>query len=374
MTKRSGMLLRRAAWLRSEAAGRVRSFGQVAFLKTATPALLRLSIGRWPTAQEQEAFAKGFNSGAYGLPPLLRGVAMVEAARPYLGRAAMLAADPQALERGRLTHGQMLGDPQQHWTGRKVRFLHLEKTAGSSLTTWLAAKFHPRQIDPDPHRNIPPHIQPAHDGEGARQAAHAAALVWGHYDLPALRQIDEGTEVHPFTFTILRDPNERILSLYYYWRANTVDRAPEVQFAHEHGLADFLAHPTVRVRNFIDNLYVRRLTGLYATEKSDPLRDDPERAVALACAALDSLDFVGFADDLDASLQSLAHRLGTDAPERAPRVNVLEHSIRNPVTPFRAVKYEALSADILGLLDDFTCYDRRVCEHARQRFDGPKNA
>lgn len=335
--------------------------------------MLRLMLGRWPERLEVEAFRAGLNASSHGLPPLLRAAAYVPAASSLLNRSMLLSAvlaGDRAEVGGAgslppLKPAQMMGDPLALWQGPKIRFLHLEKTAGSSLTTVLTAQFHPRQIDPDPHRNIPPHERLAFPEE-TLAAQRRAKLVWGHYDLPSLRRLDAGSR--SFTLCIFREPRQRVLSLYYYWWANKEDLSPMVRFARETGLLAFLRTRDPLILNYIDNLYVRRLTGSYVGPNADRLVEAPEEALAAALAGLNMLDFIGLSDRLEDSLARLGRSIGFTPPAQTPRVNVLAQSERNVFLPYRPVAREPVTAEIDAELDRLTRLDQVVYRQAKRRF------
>ena len=294
----------------------------------ATP-ILRLSTGKWPAPADTASFRRAFRHFT-PLPPLMRGLASVPAGREQLTRAMLagwLLADDtyRGSLMGELTGGDTRpGNALRVWSGPPVTFLHLEKTAGMSIVAALAAQFHPLQIDADLRRAFPPHVLcPLPPFLLAR--VRRCALVWGHYDLPSIRRLGPGR----FTFTLLRDPEARIVSLYRYWRGQAAldlgwngMNAP-VLAAQRLTLAEFLATDDPVIRDYIDNFYVRRLTGQYASLNAvDPLAADPQYWLDQALAALDTLDFVGLTEDSDGALSVLAERLDFAAPARAPRVNV----------------------------------------------------
>ena len=340
------------------------------------PIVLRLILGRRASPAECIQFRTGIRASSHGLPPLLRAAAYVPAASSLLGRTLLLSRK-RAAEGNRggddpahsLSGAQTMGDPLRIWYGPKVRFLHFEKTAGSSLTTFLTSLFHPLQIDPDPDRSHPPHERLAFP-QKTMVSQTAARLVWGHYDLPALRRLDGDDPC--FRMTLFREPKVRILSLYYYWRANASDEAATVRCARAHGLLEFLRLEDPWMRNYTENLYVRRLTGSYASACGDPLRSAPDATLALALQALDAFDFVGLAECLGESLALLGGRLGFEPPTHTPRVNVLVNSERNPTLPYRPIPRQAITHSIERELDRLTCLDRIIYEHARRRFEAAR--
>lgn len=330
--------------------------------------VMRLMLGRWPDRGETEEFRRGLRQNGHGLPPLLRAIAHVPAARGLVNRTMLLAAaEPCGRGDGRGVASDMaplMGDPMRIWRGPDVGFLHLEKTAGSSLTTFLTGLFHPLQICPDPNRVVAPDT-PLLRERGGHRPDPERALAWGHYDLPTLQALGPDR----FLLTVLRDPEARILSLYHYFRANDGDGDRRVRIAHELSLLDYLRSSEPDAINMIDNLYVRRLTGRYVgADGVDPLAVDPQGALEAACAGLDALDFVGLAEDMDATLAVLGRMLGFAAPARAPRANVLAQNEANPFLPFRTIARSPVTPAIAVELARLTRLDRVIYERGRQRF------
>ncbi len=327
--------------------------------------LLRLAMGRWPTAPEVAAFRHAFRRFA-PVPPLMRALASVPAARHQVMRT-MLTSWMLADEtyRGRLraelgSADEAGGDHLEVWLGPKVTFLHLEKTAGMAVTSVLMARFHPMQIDPDPRRTYPPHVlTPLPPFLIDRVKRYA--LVWGHYDLPSIRRLGNDR----FVFTMLREPRARVVSLYRYWRSTAAQdvgwagaNAP-VLAAQRLSLLDFLQSEDPAIIDYIDNFYVRRLTGAYASGSDvDPLRADPVRYLGQALDGLASLDFVGLTEDADGAVRGLAACLGFTAPATTPRVNV---------TRAGGDAAEMRPPAIQAALDRLTGLDSMVYEAAKRR-------
>ncbi len=122
----------------------------------------------------------------------------------------------------------------------------------------LSAQFHPLQIDADLRRAFPPHVLtplPPFLLDRVRRCA----LVWGHYDVPSIRRLGADR----FTFTLLREPKARIVSLYRYWRGQAAldlgwnGMNQPVLAAQRLSLAEFLATDDPWILDYIDNFYVR---------------------------------------------------------------------------------------------------------------------
>jgi hypothetical protein len=294
-----------------------------------TVPILRLATGAWPARQDVAAFRHAFRRFT-PLPPLMRALAAVPAGREQLTRA-MLAGWLMADEtyRGRLRADLTADDPRTGnglvvWSGPRLTFLHLEKTAGMSVIAALSAQFHPLQIDAHLRRAFPPHVlNPIIHFR--HNEVKRAALVWGHYDMPCIGHLGSDR----FIFTFLREPAARIVSLYRYWRGQAAldlgwrGMNQPVLLAQQLDLADFLESDDQMLVNYLDNFYVRRLTGHYVwPHEPDFLAQNPEAALQAALAALDRIDFIGITEDTEGSLARLGKRLGFAPPQRSPRVNV----------------------------------------------------
>jgi len=355
--------------LRARLMGWVRATTLNSFAWLFARPILRLATGAWPSPADVALFRGAFRRFT-PLPPLLRGLATLPAGRHQLTRA-MLASWLLADEAYRAGIGAellpetrpaaQLGNCLRIWTGPKVTFLHLEKTAGMAVTDVLAAQFHPLQIDADLRRAFPPHVLtplPPFLLEKVRRCA----LVWGHYDVPSIARLGGGR----FTFTLLREPKARILSLYRYWRGQAAldlgwnGMNQPVLAAQRLSLAAFLTTDDPWILDYIDNFYVRRLTGQYCSFGArDPLRAAPDEWLARAMSALQAFDFVGLTEDTEGAMARLGELLGFPAPASVPRVNVT-----------RSDEIAASTNDpaVAAALDRLTRLDQAVYEAAITRY------
>jgi hypothetical protein len=197
-------------------------------------------------------------------------------------------------------------------------------------------------------------------------------LLQGHFDLPTVRRAGSDR----FVMTLLRDPRRRVVSLYRYWRA--LDPAilqpwqfhAGIQAARDCSLLEFLRHPDPQVQDFISNVYVRRLTGLYHTGAArDPLVEDRRGAFAAAVDALIGLDFVGIVEDMPSSLDLLAAATGLPPPNRVPHLNVLADLQDDLASGFRRLPVEPMTLEIETALRKLTRLDEYLYGIARLRLD-----
>ena len=334
-----------------------RTAGLAVLAPIATRLLFRLCLGRWPDGGEAKRFEAGLLDRKVPLPPCQRGMFNVAAAQLQVSRYVLLdmvrqgrlgidnAFDRTNASDPALSVPPFSGDPLRFWTKAPIAFLHLEKTGGVSFAEAITGLFHPEQIDPDPQRTAAPHVVVPFAGRDAA-AIRRRALIFGHYDVPSLRRIDPGRPI----ITLLREPERRILSLYYYWRsvdpavlAGTA-RNEAVRLAQDLDLLAFLQTADWSVRNYIDNFYVRRLTGLYVgPDGSDPLAGDPEAGLTAALDALGRLEFVGITEAMEDSMSRLSGMLGADLAAGAGQLNAADDNAGTAPGVFRAVARDALT-------------------------------
>jgi hypothetical protein len=347
--------------------------------------LLRLMLGYAPGSADRAVFRRALRTPYVKFPPLLRALTAVPDVRWMMRNAVLLVWHYQQERKNgvdlfpaHITDNSvdlvpdLMGQVFTAWTGPKIALLHLEKCGGIAFMRWLVEFFHPFQIDPDPNRSQPPHLFERHPGGLGRDAARFP-LVWGHYDLPSLRRLDPGRLV----FTVLREPRARIISLYHYWRSvtpNLLDPAEgnfTVALAHRLNLLDFLRHDDPFLRDYLDNFYVRRLTGFYATGAvTDRLAEAPEAALALARQALARLGFVGITERMDESMARFSALIGAPAPARAVHANTAETNPADPSGWFRGVSRTALTPEIEAELDRLTGLDQVLYAEALAHFNG----
>lgn len=224
----------------------------------------------------------------------------------------------------------------------RLCFIHSEKTAGTSLHEYLLEIYSAGQVFPGRFDDVDTWPQEQFD---------AARLYSGHYCLSNCRRMPAETQF----ITLVRNPAERILSLYYFWRSHSieVESTKGVRVAQEYGLEEFLTHPETQWS--IRDAQVRRLVPHEGGTADD------------ACAALDSFAQVGVKEYYSLSVLLLAARFGWPVPSRAyHRLN--QDELRTHPNHQRRVEREPVTPRIAELLDELTQQDAQLYRHAVNRF------
>ena len=92
-----------------------------------------------------------------------------------------------------------------------------------------------------------------------------------------------------------------------------------------------------------------------------------EQVAAAACRRLDTMDFVGITEQLDAAAVLLCDQLGIEPPASLPRKRIAPERERAGLQPYRGS--EGFSPELIAKIDALNVYDRRIYEHARTLFE-----
>ena len=143
-----------------------------------------------------------------------------------------------------------------------------------------------------------------------------------------------------------------------------------VKLAHECDLLTFLRTRDVSVRNYIDNLYARRLTGAYVQASGhDELAADRTAQLDRAVEALRGIEFVGVTERMADSVMRLARRFDLAGGAGLDRHNVGADNVRVAPRVFRDVPCAPLTSEHEQALAHLTTLDTVLYEAACARFD-----
>jgi hypothetical protein len=201
-------------------------------------------------------------------------------------------------------------------------FLHVQKSGGSSVISQLKSTLGAAHVF---HANESRYQQAPLDVLVAQYP-----VVAGHF---SFAQIPDDLFANTFFFTFLRDPIDRALSHYYYYRTQPETCAGDgrIAMARELDLESFVDTLADRPSPW-SNWQTFLFSG--ATDAEQPAAD----LLASALRNLERLDFVGVHDDFDAGLHRLFQMRGWSTDAVAPRVNVTESRLRHDQIP-AAVRY-----------------------------------
>ena len=179
----------------------------------------------------------------------------------------------------------------------QLYFLHLEKTGGTSFTELLDHQF------PDKDRL---QVMWLHRIDGkSPEELEKFRLFRGHLNYNFHKRLNN----KPITITMLREPIDRVVSLYYFWR-NEASKEPgetpwDVQIAVDKDFEEFLADE--RLRHALFNYQTRTIL----TEKNNlMLKRTEDQLIARGINRLHEFPFVGLLDRFNDSIALLYYTFG----------------------------------------------------------------
>lgn len=197
--------------------------------------------------------------------------------------------------------------PDSITLARKVVFLHIAKTAGTSITHFFSSRM--------PAHSICSHGDflafPRRSGAPLRSLAQYQ-FISGHFGYSDIAYLLP----QAYSFTFLRDPVDRVLSFYRFClHPDMQERFAVARAAASLGLEGFIASDLPEVSEMLDNQQVWQLARSYWREDRAALHHlDTEELLQLATAHLQQFDRVGLTESFAQDFQTILSDLGIDEP------------------------------------------------------------
>lgn len=247
-------------------------------------------------------------------------------------------------------------EPESPLAPRPFLFLHIRKTAGCSVRSWLLNRFPAAATLLDCHHIRNQSVDPS-----------SYQFIAGHVAHDYLARFRS----RPFCFVVLRQPIDRALSAYYFFRRNepsflkwlqetiparqAEERMRFTRRANELSLLEFLEAEPYLVREWLGNVQTRALLN----QPASAYRTDREQ-LDEALENLAACEMIGLTEQLGQSLGRLALELGWEAAVGpVPHENVTAGRPRFDEVPVRARE----------ILAEQNQLDLSLYAAARDRFD-----
>ncbi len=232
---------------------------------------------------------------------------------------------------------------------RRVVFLHIAKTAGTSIVDFFA-----RRLPPGALCSHGDFLQFPQEKEAFTSALASHQFISGHMGYAELAPLMPGA----YSFTFLRDPVERVLSFYTFCLHEDMQRQfPVARAAAGLGLEGFLASRLPEVCEMLDNQQVWQLASGYWQSQRQAMAELSEtELLAMARAHLDNFDHVGLTESFDADFRLILDAL--DIEEAVPQKRAFRTA--------HPVGREQLPPAALAALEDRLALDYALIEGVRK--------
>lgn len=204
----------------------------------------------------------------------------------------------------------------------KYVFLHIEKTAGTSLVSYFEDEFgddflyaHPSEL-----------VELKKSG-----VLDKKTMVAGHFNFKEVLRFFPNRKI----ITFLRDPAERVLSFYNFVRERAITSDAVTKISKEMSLDEFLDH-CIKIN---DRRFVNGITLKFSTELN--VRNELDSSLI----NLEQIDFIGFQDRFEESLQKISEKYGFHKPEIIPRENVSSLNSNNNLPDSTMVKLISMNSN-----------------------------
>lgn len=235
----------------------------------------------------------------------------------------------------------------------KIIFVHIPKTGGTSLHNLLANEFTSREICVAKQDWI----------SGCPVGALAKYKFFsGHFCLQTAKLIPGKKQI----VTFLRDPVDRLVSLYHYIKAHRpevtdVSNKEIFSLASDLPMEEFFNHPVIcSASKRFDNDLTRSLAGDYHSNAMN--------LVAKAIHELDNLAAFGILERYQESVNLIFNALQKPVPATIQHLNKTASISENDLF-LNPVQKQTLGSDARGSMEGLVCADILLYEHACALFD-----
>lgn len=197
----------------------------------------------------------------------------------------------------------------------KYVFLHIEKTAGTSLVSYFEDEFK------DDFLYAHPTELPKLKKSGVLDSK---TMVAGHFNIKEILRFFPNRKI----ITFLRDPVERVISFYNFVRERAITNDPITRISKELELDEFLDH-CLKVN---DRRFVNGITFKLSTELN--VKNELESALL----NLEQIDFIGFQDTFEESLEKMLKKYVFHKSEIIPRENISSGNSKIDTIPASALE------------------------------------
>ena len=185
---------------------------------------------------------------------------------------------------------------------KKVVFLHIQKTAGTSIVTIARERYGTDLISHGDYIRL------------KNTDIGKFSFVSGHFGFDYAQKYLRGR----YSFTFLRDPIERILSFYYFCRTQDPNEFPQYAICQNLSLTEFfeLAQHDNYIRQFVWNHMTSQLACGFDSPKKLTLSDfSGDDLIEMAINNLMQFSYVGFTETADMDINKICKAISLPIQE-----------------------------------------------------------
>lgn len=227
-------------------------------------------------------------------------------------------------------------------SGKKVLFLHIQKTAGTSIVDIARQTYGQDIVSHGDYSTL------------SLDELSQIRFVSGHFGYDFARRL----MTDRYTFTFLREPKERVLSLYHYCRGLPAAESHMAKLANSSNLEEFIlsSKSDSIARVHIWNNQTWQLGIGFGRFDGRSIYDiEAGNLLAIAKKNLDEFSFIGLTEEFDTDRDKILKEINLPCPRGALRSNV--------GSPRKAL--EELPSSTRALLDEVTSLDTSLYEEAK---------
>ncbi|WP_339769314.1 sulfotransferase family 2 domain-containing protein [uncultured Paraglaciecola sp.] len=250
-------------------------------------------------------------------------------------------------------------------------FMHIPKCAGTTLHNALIGNFSRSLICEERHNGL---------ANFSRNSLLKYQFFSGHFDYQSIIDLPHENKN---IVTILRDPYDRLVSLYNFLRSHKLDFAEKnhmelVRFSHKYNIYDFFSLPEIRMHHSIHNAYVRALTtnlplirwesyGIdvikYVPDERTLLEND---SLALALSRLDKMKVITMSGDFNNKLSTLLSDLSFSSIEKL-EIKQVSNEIMIINSNLRKIEQSRLDDKLRVILNPLVQIDLHIYEQVNAK-------
>jgi hypothetical protein len=234
-------------------------------------------------------------------------------------------------------------------SGDQILVLHIPKTAGTTFYYFLERHFSDSEVWPIDAGPFEHQIS-----DGSLKDIDRYKLLRSHYDYTIYRFLNR----KPIYITMLRDPIERVISIYKHLYRGIENPVLKELVEQQLSLEELVRHP--KARGVVEDRQVKQLAGVIQGRALDrSIKLSKQATLEIALMRLDEFAFFGLVERMDESIRLLCYTFEWPFPESYDSHNIAPSPSRR----------EDLTATEIKAIESVNQLDLALYKHAVRLFN-----